>query len=77
MELICANNLFIIVLLFILIQLYFKTKIFLLLSIILLVIYIFVIIKNEVNSSVLMNPMNIIYNIFLIMVLVYFISKLF
>ncbi len=78
MEIIYANNIFILLLMFILFEIYFKNKIFLFLSLILLIIYIFNILNESFNNKNVDKPMiilNSIYSIVLIIFLIYFIKN--
>ncbi len=69
MEIIYANNIFILAILLMLFDLYFKNKIFLLLSLFLLIIYVIIILKIEINL------INVIYSIILITFLLFFVKK--
>lgn len=69
MEIIYANNIFILAILVMLFDLYFKNKIFLLLSVFLLIIYVIIILKIEINL------INVIYSIILITFLLFFVKK--
>ncbi len=78
MEIIYANNIFILLLMFILFEIYFKNKIFLFLSLILLIIYIFNILNESFNNKNVDKPMiilNSIYSIVLIIFFIYFIRN--
>ncbi len=71
MELVYANNIFIIALLLTLMSMYFKKTIYLLLSIVLYFTYIVLILNNELSK------INVIYTIFVGLLMFFLISKMF
>jgi hypothetical protein len=71
MELVYANNIFIIALLLTLMNLYFKKNVYLMLSIVFYFTYIVIVLNNEINRT------NIIYSVFLCILTLFLIKQLF